>query len=101
MSPDRRNGSPPQGAAAKEIKHHSSTDHHDDSAGRRQRGLIAVAFASPPIGRRSMWTLVVSRCVACGYVHVHRVAGSHGGRRTGSCGVSYRIVIAGQRKGAA
>jgi hypothetical protein len=32
-------------------------------------------------------------------MHLHR--GDHGGQRTGSCGKTYRIIIAGRGKGAA
>jgi hypothetical protein len=73
----------------------------EDSAPVRQREVTAVAYLSPPIGRRSLWAVVVVRCPICSHLHIHRSTGPHGGRRTGSCGTSYRIVIAGRRRGSA
>ena len=67
----------------------------------RSATLTAVAYATPPIGRCRRWVVIVPRCPACGYAHVHRDTGAHGGRRTGSCGATYRLVITGRRRGAA
>jgi hypothetical protein len=56
-------------------------------------------FAAPPAGRRRLWAVVVPECCWCGYLHLHRSTGSHGGRRTASCGHDYVVVLAGSRRG--
>lgn len=55
-------------------------------------------FAAPPAGRRRLWAVVVPTCCWCGYLHLHRSTGSHGGRRTGSCGHDYVVVLAGNQR---
>jgi hypothetical protein len=83
------------------ISRHQATDRLDRSSPAGQREVTAVAYSSPPIGRCSLWVLIVPRCPSCLHTHVHRSSGDHGGRRTGSCGATYRVVIAGRGKGAA
>lgn len=59
----------------------------------------AQGFATPPSGRRVLWAVVVPTCPACGHLHLHRSTGRHGGRRTGSCGATYLVVLAGAKRG--
>lgn len=66
----------------------------------RVKGLTAVGYLAPPIGRRTQWAIVVPRCVSCGFLHIHRsTSGDVARQRTGSCGAVYRIVIAGGKRG--
>lgn len=79
---------------------HRDSGNDEPSPGPRQNGVqTAVAFASPPIGRCHLWVLIVPRCPVCFHAHVHRSTGDHGGRRTGSCGAAYRVIIAGRGRG--
>jgi hypothetical protein len=97
----QRGGAPPSGAGpAPKQKNDAAAKQpnvNDDSA---THELIAVAYASPPIGRCQRWVLIVPRCPACAHCHVHRSTGPHGGRRTGSCGASYSVVLAGWQRSA-
>lgn len=65
----------------------------------RPREVLASGFAAPPAGRRTKWAIVIPTCPFCGYLHLHRAAGDHGGRRTSSCGREYRVVLAGSKRG--
>jgi hypothetical protein len=65
----------------------------------KARLLKAVAYPSPPVGRRHQWSLVVLRCPGCSLVHVHRSeALISGGVRVGSCGVAYELAVAGSQR---
>jgi hypothetical protein len=78
-----------------------ATEPHQDMPpeDQRRKVVVAVAFVAPPSGRRRLHTLVVVRCPRCGAMHFHRSTGAHGGQRTGSCGASYVVVIAGHGRG--
>lgn len=70
------------------------------NTGSRQGVLIAPGFISPAIGRRHLALVVIPRCPACSYVHVHRSnAVNVVGKRTGSCGATYIVRIAGSKRG--
>jgi hypothetical protein len=83
--------------------HHSKDSGlaHGTTPGRQDEPAEVFGFAAEPAGRRSMWAVVVPRCCWCLGLHIHRSTGAHGGRRTGSCGKEYVVVLAGRRKGAA
>jgi hypothetical protein len=69
----QRGGAPPSGAGpAPKQKNDAAAKQpnvNDDSA---THELIAVAYASPPIGRCQRWVLIVPRCPACGAVDLIR-----------------------------
>lgn len=65
----------------------------------RQRVMTAVGFVAEPIGRRTLYALIVPRCPTCSGMHFHRSTGPHGGQRRGSCGAGYTVVIAGRGQG--
>jgi len=77
---------------------HQAAGQHNGSREPRQLPR-AKAFAAAPAGRRTLWTLVVPRCPSCSHLHLHRATGPHPGRRTGSCGAAYFLVIAGSKRG--
>jgi hypothetical protein len=93
-----RSGPTLNDGAAPEISRRQATDHDERTAERRQLAR-AKAFAAPPAGRRTLWTIVVPRCPSCSHLHLHRATGPHPGRRTGSCGSTYLLVIAGSKRG--
>lgn len=78
------------------------TDQHR----RRRDRLVAVGEFHPPCGRRGLGAVIVRRCPACQYLHIHRamlVRTVDGSERTGSCGVTYivRVLPAQRIEGAA
>ena len=96
MSPPTQRGGVPAQHPAPETSRHQAADQSEGSAERLAR---AKAFAAPPAGRRTLWTLVVPRCPFCAHLHLHRGTGPHPGRRVGSCGTAYFLVIAGSKRG--
>lgn len=63
------------------------------------RVRTAHATAYPPVGRRSMWLLLVRRCPVCRGAHLHRGA-PHGGLRRAGCGKGAYLVVPVQAAGA-
>lgn len=77
-----------------------------DQRRRRRDRLVAVGEFHPPCGRRGLGAVIVRRCPACQYLHIHRamlVRTVDGSERTGSCGVTYivRVLPAQRIEGAA
>ncbi|MCA1671731.1 MAG: hypothetical protein LC799_05850 [Actinobacteria bacterium] len=72
--------------------------HPDGNPEPCQKLVRAKAFAASPTGRRTLWTLVVPRCPFCSHLHLHRATGPHPGRRVGSCGESYFVLISGSKR---
>jgi hypothetical protein len=79
---------------------HAAGQNQDNPPARRAE-VIAGGFAAAPAGRRTLHAVIVPCCPHCGFLHQHKSASGQGGRRTGSCGRAYRVVIVGRRKGAA
>jgi hypothetical protein len=74
------------------------TDPGHRSAPARHQRVTARAFLAAPIGRRQQHALVVPTCPRCAHLHIHRAAGPHGGRRTGSCGATDTVIVAGRKR---
>jgi hypothetical protein len=96
----QRSGAPPPDvgpAPERSSRHHAAGQPHGNAPD-PVREVIAVAFVSPPIGRRTLPLLVVVDCPTCHHVHTHRSTGPHGGRRVGSCGTAYVVRVAGDKR---
>lgn len=87
--PSSREGAAPQNSAT--TKRHQVQGNPNGQPAE----IVAVAYLSPPIGRRGLPLLVVVDCPACHHVHTHR---GRGGRRVGSCGASYLLRVAGTKR---
>ena len=93
----RGSGRPPDHPAATKIG--TATKRYRDQRNTHVEGdeVTARGFYGPPAGRRTLGAIVVPLCPHCRCMHLHR--GDHGGLRTGSCGKTYRIVLAGSQRG--
>jgi hypothetical protein len=103
MTPVKRSGAPPPGerpASEGSSRHHAAGQSQDNAPARRAE-VIAGGFAAALAGRRTLHAIIVPCCPHCGFLHQHKSASGQVGRRTGSCGRAYRVVIVGRRKGAA
>jgi hypothetical protein len=95
----RRGRAPHHKAPAAEPNTPNAADQPEQRQAQPSAHLVEVrGFAAAPFGRRRFWAIVVPSCPHCGYLHLHRAQGEHGGDRTGSCGRGYRVVIAGQKR---
>lgn len=91
---------PPRTRPVPQTSNHQHRGGTESRPAPRQRVMTAVGFVAEPIGRRTMYALVVPRCPTCRCMHFHRSTGPHGGKRRGSCGAGYTVVIAGCERGA-
>lgn len=74
----------------------ATSEHQNHRNTQRQRPQVfAAGFIAEPIGRRTEPALIVPRCPKCLCLHLHR---GRGDQRTGSCGATYTVIIAGGKR---